>query len=204
MAELYLMRHGQTRFNLQGRIQGACDSPLTEEGQAQARQARKYFQEQDISFSQVYASTQERACDTAELVSGRTDYQRLKGIKEWDFGWFEGEREILQPKLTGPSYGDFFVQFGGEDSQAVGQRMTETLTQLMIKHKDDADPILAVSHGGAMWAFLLSLDLPDLPKLGLPNCSIFHYRYEQGQFDLQAVIDPVANHIIYQKEGDLR
>ncbi|CYX48093.1 phosphoglycerate mutase [Streptococcus suis] len=32
MNYLYLMRHGQTRFNLQGRIQGACDSPLTEEG----------------------------------------------------------------------------------------------------------------------------------------------------------------------------
>lgn len=39
----YLMRHGQTRFNVQGRIQGACDSPLTEEGIEQAKAARRYF-----------------------------------------------------------------------------------------------------------------------------------------------------------------
>ena len=39
----YLMRHGQTRFNVQGRIQGACDSPLTEEGIEQAKTARRYF-----------------------------------------------------------------------------------------------------------------------------------------------------------------
>lgn len=57
---LYLMRHGQTRFNLQGRIQGACDSPLTEEGKEQARAASRYFQEQGIEFDKIYSSTQER------------------------------------------------------------------------------------------------------------------------------------------------
>ena len=39
----YVMRHGQTRFNLQGRIQGACDSPLTELGIEQAKSARQHF-----------------------------------------------------------------------------------------------------------------------------------------------------------------
>nr|WP_079394670.1 phosphoglycerate mutase family protein [Streptococcus suis] len=62
------MRHGQTRFNLQGRIQGACDSPLTELGKEQALAAHQYFQEQGIEFDKIYSSTQERACDTAELV----------------------------------------------------------------------------------------------------------------------------------------
>lgn len=41
----YVMRHGQTRFNLQGRIQGACDSPLTELGIEQAKSARQHFKE---------------------------------------------------------------------------------------------------------------------------------------------------------------
>ena len=39
----YVMRHGQTRFNLQGRIQGACDSPLTELGIEQAKSARQHL-----------------------------------------------------------------------------------------------------------------------------------------------------------------
>lgn len=40
---LYLMRHGQTLFNKRKKIQGACDSPLTEEGINQAKLAREYF-----------------------------------------------------------------------------------------------------------------------------------------------------------------
>lgn len=82
----YVMRHGQTRFNLQGRIQGACDSPLTELGIEQAKSARQHFKKEGITFTRVYSSTQERACDTAELATGRTDYIRLKGLKEMDFG----------------------------------------------------------------------------------------------------------------------
>ena len=82
MKDLYLMRHGQTFFNQEGLVQGACDSPLKELGQNQARQAGAYLKERGIRFGQLYSSTQERASDTLELISGRTDYTRLKGIKE--------------------------------------------------------------------------------------------------------------------------
>lgn len=44
----YLMRHGQTRFNVQGRIQGVCDSPLTEERIEQAKAVRRYFEQDGI------------------------------------------------------------------------------------------------------------------------------------------------------------
>ncbi len=49
VTKLYLMRHGQTRFNQQSRIQGACDSPLTDLGKEQALGAHQYFQEQGLS-----------------------------------------------------------------------------------------------------------------------------------------------------------
>ena len=65
---VYLMRHGQTLFNELKKVQGWCDSPLTELGKEQARQARQYFQSQGIQFGQAYASTQERACDTLEII----------------------------------------------------------------------------------------------------------------------------------------
>ena len=80
MKDLYLMRHGQTFFNQEGLVQGACDSPLTELGQDQARQAGAYLQERGIRFGQLYSSTQERASDTLELVSGRT-ILALKALK---------------------------------------------------------------------------------------------------------------------------
>lgn len=47
---LYLMRHGQTLFNLQHKIQGWCDSPLTELGIKQAKVAGKWFKDHDITF----------------------------------------------------------------------------------------------------------------------------------------------------------
>ena len=58
---LYLMRHGQTLFNLRKKIQGSCDSPLTDEGIRQAKMAGKYFQDKGITFDAAYSSTQERA-----------------------------------------------------------------------------------------------------------------------------------------------
>lgn len=74
---LYLMRHGQTMFNQAGLVQGACDSPLTELGIEQAKKARAFFENRQIQFDAIYTSTQERACDTAEIISQRTDYSCL-------------------------------------------------------------------------------------------------------------------------------
>ena len=62
MKHLYLMRHGQTLFNVYRRIQGWCDSPLTELGIHQAKLAREKLKY--IPFDHYYSSTSERACDT--------------------------------------------------------------------------------------------------------------------------------------------
>ena len=93
--DLYLMRHGQTLFNVRRRIQGWCDSPLTELGKQQALKAKEYLK--DISFDHYYSSTSERCCDTIELIIGDHYYKRLKGLKERNFGLFEGESEDLNP-----------------------------------------------------------------------------------------------------------
>lgn len=186
MKDLYLMRHGQTFFNQEGLVQGACDSPLTELGQNQARQAGAYLKELGIRFGQLYSSTQERASDTLELVSGRSDYTRLKGIKEWNFGLFEAQPERLQPKFRpgATSFEDLFVPYGGEGVDQVGERMLVTLTEVM--EQAGAEPVLAVSHGGAMWAFYLKIAAQALdPKVHFGNCAICHYHYEQGHLSWQ-------------------
>ena len=93
---LYLMRHGQTLFNLRHKVQGWCDAPLTDFGIYQAKVAGQYFKDTGITFDDAYSSTQERACDTLELVTdGKIPYKRVKGLKEWNFGTFEGESEEL-------------------------------------------------------------------------------------------------------------
>ena len=194
--DLYLMRHGQTLFNEQKRVQGACDSPLTELGCEQAARAGQFFEERGIDFDALYASTQERACDTLEIVTGRTDYERLKGLKEWNFGLFEGQLEFLQPKRRpgALSFEDLHVPYGGESVNQVSQRMKKSLIGIM--EREDG-PVLVVSHGGAIWAFMLALGVTERPKgARFGNCMICHYVVEDGQFDLVEMIDPLA------KEGE--
>lgn len=95
---LYLMRHGETLFNVRHKIQGWCDSPLTANGIAQAKLAGQYFRDQQIQFDHAFCSTAERTSDTLELVTGNSlPYQRLKGLREWGFGVYEGQDEALNP-----------------------------------------------------------------------------------------------------------
>ena len=195
MKDLYLMRHGQTFFNQEGLVQGVCDSPLTDLGIEQAKQARAFFEKNGIEFGGIYSSTQERASDTLEIVTGRTDYTRLKGVKEWDFGLFEAQPERLQPKFRAGavSFEDLYVPYGGEDVAQVGERMLTSLTEVMKKTPAVENPTLVVSHGGAMWAFYLKIAAQALdPKVRFGNCVICHYHYENDQFLLRQVIDPLA------------
>lgn len=197
------MRHGQTRFNQQQRIQGASDSPLTALGIEQAQAARDYFEQEGIVFEKVYSSTQERAVDTAEIASGRTDIIRRKGLKEMDFGAFEGQQEFLNPpfKRDGSGYGDYFVTYGGEDSITVRERVHAAITEILSEHQAEQPPLI-VSHGGAIAQFYRNYakTSPQL-KARISNCAIFKMTFEDGVFDLISIYDPVAKTFLFQNEA---
>lgn len=127
---LYLMRHGQTLFNLEHKIQGWCDSPLTELGINQAKIAGRYFTDNRIKLDHCYASTSERASDALELVTGgKLPYTRLKGIKEWNFGRFEAMDELfIEPAAA---LQGLFRQIWREDQEEVGERVAKTSSQVM-------------------------------------------------------------------------
>lgn len=184
---LYLMRHGETLFNVQRKIQGWCDSPLTENGKKQALNIKKQLEELKITFDHIYTSTSERCCDTVELITNQS-YTRLKGIKEVNFGTLEGESEDLNPD-TLEEYETFFVQYGGESIFDVRQRMNETLTAIM--EKEDHEQVLVVSHAGACMNFLMSQQI-DLFKMKKPfkNCTVVVLEYEDHQFQLVNVLVP--------------
>lgn len=181
----YLMRHGQTLFNLRRKIQGACDSPLTELGIKQAQVAGEYFK--DIPLDHAYSSTSERCCDTLEIITdNRLPYIRLKGLKEMNFGIFEGESEDLNPKDK-EVFRTFFLAYGGESGVMVRKRMVKTCVEIM--EKEDHEVVLAVSHGGACFHFLTEWqDSTEELKKGFTNCCIFKYEYEDKKFKLVEVI----------------
>ena len=142
MITIYLMRHGQTYFNLWHKIQGWTDSPLTEEVIKQAKEIGRYFRENNINFDKGYSSTSERASDTLELATDhQLPYRRLKGLKEEYFGSFEAEDERLNPPVP---YEDFFVKYGGESEDQVKMRMHDTMLKIARENADNSN-ILIVS-----------------------------------------------------------
>lgn len=185
MKTVYLMRHGETLFNQQKKIQGWCDSPLTELGKQQARIAGAYFDEQGIEFDSAYSSTSERACDTLELVTD-LPYTRVKGLKEWNFGDLEAEHEYLNPPLP---YGDFFTKFGGEGEQVFRARVSSTILDLVLS--DPGETLLMVSHGASCrqfmreWAHKSAIELEGR----IANCCILKFAYEHGEFELLEIIN---------------
>lgn len=184
---LYLMRHGQTLFNVRRKIQGACDSPLTELGIKQAEHVRQYFN--TIQLDHAYASTAERSSDTLEIIlQGKLPYERSKSLKERNFGTFEGESEDLNP-TDREVHRSFFVPYGGEHASETEERMVNFLTQVM--EKDDHHNVLAVSHAGASIQFMSRWIHPwSVLKNKVANCTIFKYEYTNKIFKLVEVIYP--------------
>lgn len=185
---LYLMRHGQTQFNALGKIQGWCDSPLTQEGIKQAQNARKYFQEKNISFDAAYSSTAERASDTLEIVTNhKMPYTRVKDLREMNFGRFEGESEALNPNRT--LFEEYFVEYGGESRTMVRKRVVPAICEIMAR--ENHDTVFIVSHAGACLQFLTSVTEPkDTHWPAFSNCGMIHYSYEDGKFAVEEVIAP--------------
>ncbi|MGN1272882.1 MAG: histidine phosphatase family protein [Lactobacillus sp.] len=145
---LYLVRHGQTLFNKEHRMQGSCDSALTNLGIKQVETTRDYFARNAITFDRAYCSTQERASDTLEIITGpEMEYNRLKELKEKDYGIYEGRNLLWWP----------FSRFVGsgtvEDDREVSERMERGMN-LILRDAKDGENILVVGHGDSMGHYI--------------------------------------------------
>lgn len=187
---LYLVRHGQTMFNRQKRIQGWCDSPLTDTGKRQADAVKSYFENHGINIDHAYCSTSERCSDTLERITDMP-YTRLKGLKEMFYGELEAESEHLASH-DAVECETYYLRFGGESSNTVRDRMVTALSRIM--DKEDNHCVLAVSHGGSSFNFLRGIGA-DMSRFseGLTNCCIFILEYEGGMFKL---VDYVPNPVV--------
>lgn len=180
-ANLYIIRHGETLFNVQHKTQGWCDSPLTERGREQARIAGRMLAWEGIAFDRAYSSTSERCCDTLELALEAgwgevAPYTRLKGLKEMNFGAFEAKDQFLEVF----PHGDFYAAYGGETEREALARFTSTLDALMETSRD-GENVLVVSHGGVgIMLFSSLVPNPEPKTVPFGNCICYHYSYEHG------------------------
>lgn len=202
MKKLYLLRHGQTEFNVKKLVQGRCDSPLTDLGRRQAGMAAAWLKGHDVVPDKVVSSPLGRAMDTASLVATEllgpdAAVESCEGIIERSYGTFEeGPHDALPTDVWDP--GEDLVPFGGEGSRALQERMVDTLTNLM--GAEGIETLLAVSHGSASRQFIRAAapDGFELPAK-LPNCAIMVFDFDDTReeddtprckFTLQQIVDP--------------
>ncbi|SDJ44749.1 probable phosphoglycerate mutase [Ferrimonas sediminum] len=149
MTQFFLIRHGETQWNQQGRLQGSQDSPLTETGLAQAHSLA-----QDLSqhrFDALYASPLLRARRTAEIIN---QHQQLPlsthpGLSERSFGDLEGcsrdERSELWQAMALRFQKNCIDVPGFEPADSLSKRAMATLEQLHQRHPQAC--VAVVTHG---------------------------------------------------------
>jgi broad specificity phosphatase PhoE len=166
MSILYLVRHGETVANLEGRIQGQDDSPLTPLGRRQAvAVARRLAGE---TFSRLYSSDLGRAVDTANEIGGVTGMtvQTDPLIRERHFGVIQGlTREEIEKRYPVEEHEwrrppHYTAPPGAETHPDLMDRCRKFLDSHSSEWGWD-EKVVIVSHGGALHAmFNTVFDLP--------------------------------------------
>jgi probable phosphoglycerate mutase len=185
------IRHGETDWNVGGRIQGQLDVPLNEMGRWQVHRLALAVAEEPITA--IYSSDLLRALETAQAVARGCSVAITTdvGLRERGFGSFEGlsyaEIDQRWPEMAArwrkrdPDFG----APGGETLRQFYARSIETATRLAALHPGET--IALVSHGGVMdclyrAATHLALDAPRTWELG--NAAINRLLYTPQGFTL--------------------
>lgn len=166
--KLFLIRHGQTIWNEEGRYQGNHDTELTGRGIEQARLAAGYLS--GVNFSNIYSSPLKRALDTAEIIAGVSGCRIItrQDLKEINFGKWEGlkfseidrkyheeyHRWLKDPYKNSPT--------GGESFEELSVRTVREAGKIVAENEDGEEKSVAViTHGGVILSLLVHwLEIP--------------------------------------------
>lgn len=179
MLTLYVVRHGKTLFNEKHLIQGVCDSPLTEEGIAQARKLASELN--SVSFDACYVSPMNRAVQTARyIIAGKNIPLYInENLKEFNFGSLEGDSEKELVTIYPVLQGEHVESFDGEDMHEFTKRILFALDEIRKESKDGN--VLVVTHSGVITALLHAItNLPDKDIVRIKNCSVTKLAWNYG------------------------
>ncbi|WP_250445216.1 histidine phosphatase family protein [Actinotalea sp. C106] len=196
---LHLVRHGRTVYNSEGRLQGWCDSPLTEEGLRGVRVTAEHLS--GTSFAAAYASPSGRTVATArELLRHHpgTGLTTLDGLREFSFGDYEATLEVelwarIDPHemFTGVLMGTFEGLPGGESSPTYLARVEAAFEQIVAAHRDD-EHVLVVGHGVTLMAYLVMVHGAAVSPLANASISTVEIHADGGRRVVLAGLDPAA------------
>lgn len=186
----FYVRHGETIFNLQDRMQGITDSCMTEFGLQQVELAKDALKE--ITFTKAFCSPSERTKKTAEMILENKDLEAvpLEELKEFHYGILDGA--IKDPNdldMVRRLRYDEFADIGG-DSRACMDLKIRRLFDELNETLDDQDVVLIVGHGAyfrhiqrALFAHVIPGTLDDDTEV-IPGGGIAVLQFNNGGIDL--------------------
>jgi broad specificity phosphatase PhoE len=185
---LICVRHGETAWNHDLRLQGQTDTELSGFGREQARRLAERLAGEEIAA--VYSSDLRRCVETAEIALGGRGIRPtlMPELREVHLGEWQGhttdelrqlvpaelERVWANPVDEAPR--------GGETRRELQRRVVAAVTSIADRHPDQS--VLVVSHGGALRAlacWVLIADLRAVRRLELDNCGLSRVDVERGQ-----------------------
>jgi uncharacterized phosphatase len=187
MTLLYLVRHGETDWNRQKRIQGSTDIPLNDTGREQARITGALLARRE--WDAIVSSPLSRAFETASIIAAEVGLPApttIDSIVERNYGDAEG---MTHDEIDARFPGDSPVP-GRETREAVTERALAALMTLAQEH--DGESVIVVSHGGLIRGVVSAVD--PLGKHGsIRNGSVHSFLYEDGALTLVAFDDPIED-----------
>ena len=193
--KLYFVRHGQTYWNVENKICGATDSPLTPLGHEQAVRTGKMLLEEGIRFDQIICSPLSRAFETARHISEITGVPvRIdERLKEQNFGKYEstprdGEEFLLAKENFADPYGN------GESMLHLAQRVYNLLDE--IKADPQGRDILLVAHNGiarVVESYFRPMSNREYARFTIRNCAVQTYHWDDAEGHNTARPDDVAD-----------
>ena len=176
---IFAVRHGQTDWNFEGRVQGRSDIPLNQEGRRQAHETAEKLAGLDADIGSVVTSPLMRAQETAEIIAGclGAETEINGGLVERDFGVYEGK--LIADVNIGAlrRWTDNAPTPDGETIRETASRVFRAMDEIIDKHK--GHNIAIVVHGHVMRSIIWYFEgLPtdgDEPAFPVGNCEVFEF-----------------------------
>ena len=179
MHSIYFARHGETVWNVENKICGMTDSPLTEKGRQQARELGRKVKESGVHIDEILYSTLSRAADTAKAVAEATGLPARcePRLREQCFGKYEGTpRDGAEFRISKTHFADRYD--GGESMMQLAQRIYNLLDEL---RQDENKTYLLVAHNGiarVVESYFHDMTNEEYSAAGIKNCELVEYRFE--------------------------
>jgi Fructose-2,6-bisphosphatase len=178
--EIILIRHGETEWNSQKRMQGHSNSDLSSVGQAQIQALGQWMK--NVPFDLIYSSDSLRAKQTAEAITQFSGHELQfdQRLREKNLGVFEGltseEARERHPEVFRlfKTAGSKYVIDEGESTQQLQDRALEIVNEIRIKHPEER--VLLVTHGGFIRVVMkhsLGLSLETPTRFLIRNTGVF-------------------------------